>query len=291
MKNRNSVIIAVIGAVVLILLGSSVYTVDEREQVVITRLGKIVRSIQQAGIHLKTPFLENVNRFSAQRLESDPTTESAIYTADKKILLVDNYVVWRIIDPELYLQAFPGGEYYAERRLGEVIFSALRQELGRHTQDEVVVHNREAIMDTVTSTSDQAMRPMGVEVIDVRIKRADLPPENARSVYGRMVAERQREATRYRSNGEREATRIMSEADRDAQITLARAQQMAQGLRGLGDGQAVKTYATAYNRDRGFYEFSRSLESYESALDSSATLVLTSRSPYLKYFFKGRQGR
>ena len=214
MKSRSFMTTAAIAVVALVLIGSSVYTVDEREQVVITRLGRIVKSVRQAGLHFKTPFLDNVNRFSKQMLESDPTTESAIYTADKKILLVDNYAVWQIVNPELYLQAFPGGEYYAERRLGEVIFSALRQELGRHTQDEVVVHNREAIMDSVTYRSNEMMAPTGVRVVDVRIKRADLPPENARSVYGRMVAERQREATRYRSNGEREATRIMAEADR-----------------------------------------------------------------------------
>ena len=142
-------------------------------------------------------------------------------------------------------------------------------------------------MDSVTTISDRAMRHMGIRVADVRIKRADLPPENARSVYGRMVAERQREATRYRSNGEREGGRIRAEADRDAQVTLARAQQRAQELRGGGDSQALDTYAKAYNHDRRFYEFTRSLQAYETAIDSQSVMVLSSKNPFLQRFFQG----
>lgn len=280
-------LIAVVAA--LILIGGTFYTVDVREQAVITRLGEVKKSVREAGLHVKAPFLDKVHTFSKMMIETDPTTEDQIYTADKKILLLDNYAIWQIVDPTLFLQAFPGGEPFAEKRLGEVVFSALRQELGRHTQDDVVVTNREAIMDTVTAISDRAMQPTGVRVIDVRIKRADLPPENARSVFNRMVAERQREATRYRSNGEREAQRIMAEAERDAQVTVAKGKQRGEIVRGLGDAEALSAYAKAYQRDSRFYEFTRSLQAYETAVDSQTVIVLTSQSEFMKQFFRGKR--
>jgi modulator of FtsH protease HflC len=280
--------LGVIAVAAFILISSSFYTVDEREQVVITRLGKVAGpAIKDAGLHMKTPFLDQVHRFSNMKIQSDPSKEDQIYTSDKKILLVDNYAIWQIVEPVEYLQAFPGGEFYAERRLAEVVFSALRQELGRHTQHEVVVLNRSAIMDTVAQICDRSMRSVGIKVVDIRIKRADLPPENARSVYRRMVAERQREATRYRSNGERGAAEIRGEAERDAKITLARAVRGAQTERGLGDSRAVEVYARAYNRDVAFYEFSRALKAYESAIDSGSVLVFSKKSPFLKHFFRG----
>lgn len=289
--NNRGVAALVLLAVVLIVGGGSIYTVDEREQAVVTRLGKVKRAISEAGLHFKTPFVEKVHSFSDMMMASDPTTVDQIYTSDKKILLLDNYAIWQIVDPVAYLQAFPGGEYHAERRLGEVIFSALRQELGRHTQDEVVVTRREVIMDTVTAVSHRAMGPMGIRVADVRIKRADLPPENARSVYGRMVAGRQREATRYRSNGEREGERIRAETDRDAEIMRAQAQRWAEQTRGTGDAGALETYASAYRRGPEFYEFTRSLQAYESSIDSNSTLVLTRDTPFLKYFYGGPDAR
>jgi len=286
MSSRSTAILIALG-VAFIVFVSSTYTVDVREQAVITRLGKIHESVPEPGLHFKMPVIDDVHKFSKMMLASDPAKIDQIYTADKKILLLDNYAIWQIVDAQAYLKAFPGGERYAEARLGEVIFSALRQQLGRHTQDEVVVTEREIIMDSVTTISDRAMRQMGIRVADVRIKRADLPPENARSVYGRMVAERQREATRYRSNGDREGGRIRAEADRDAQVTLARAQQRAQQTRGTGDSRALDTYAKAYNRDRRFYEFTRSLQAYESAIDSQTIMVLSSRHPFLNRFFQG----
>ena len=131
----------------VVLIGMSLYTVDEREQAVITRLGEVRRSVKEPGLHWKTPFIEQVHKFSRMMMPSDPTNVDQIYTADKKILLLDSYAIWQIIDPVAYLQAFPGGMYYAERRLAEVIISALRQEPGRHTQDEVVVTNREMVKE------------------------------------------------------------------------------------------------------------------------------------------------
>jgi len=285
-RTISGLILLVVAFIVFV---ASAYTVDVREHVVITRLGEVKKTVSEAGLHFKMPFLDDVHKFSNMMLESDPTTEDQIYTADKKILLLDNYAIWQIVDPVAYLQAFPGGEYFAERRLSEVVFSALRQELGRHTQDEVVVTRREVIMDSVTTISDRAMRPVGIRVVDVRIKRADLPPGNARSVFGRMVAERQREATRYRSNGERDASRIMSEAERDAQVTLAKGRQRAEELRGWGDARALDAYAKAYQRDPAFYEFTRSLQAYEASIDSQSVIVLSSQSQFLKQFFRGKR--
>jgi modulator of FtsH protease HflC len=289
--NPKQISLLVALAAVVILIGASAYTVDEREQAVITRLGEVRESVQESGLHFKTPFVEDVHTFSNMMLASDPTTVDQIYTADKKILLLDNYAIWQIVEPVKYLQAFPGGSYNAERRLGEVIFSALRQELGRHTQDEVVVTQRETIMDSVTAISHRAMEPMGIRVADVRIKRADLPNENARSVYGRMVAERQREATRYRSNGGRESERIRAETDRDAEIMIAQANRYAEQTRGQGDAGALKTYADAYQRGAEFYEFTRTLQAYESSIDSNSVMVLTEDNPFLKYFSYGSRGR
>lgn len=290
MKPKHITLLIVV-AVVLVLIGLSLYTVDEREQAVVTRLGEVRRAVPDAGLHWKIPFFENVHKFSRMMLASDPTSVDQIYTADKKILLVDSYAIWQIMNPIRYLQSFPGGFYYAERRLAEVVFSALRQELGRHTQDEVVVMNREMVMDSVTAICDRAMQSVGVRVVDVRIKRADLPPENARSVYGRMVAERQREATRYRSNGEREAARIRAEADRDAEIMRAQARRHAEQMRGTGDAMALNTYAHAYERGADFYEFTRTLEAYENALDSNAVIVLDRNHPFLRQFNRGGSTR
>jgi len=279
----------IVAVLVLIVGFASVFTVDLREQAVVTRLGEVRRTVTEAGLHSKVPFLDKVHTFNKMMVESDPTTEDQIYTADKKILLLDNYAIWQIVDPVLFLKAFPGGEFFAEKRLGEVVFSALRQELGRHTQDEVVVTRREMIMDSVSIISDRAMRPTGVRVVDVRIKRADLPPENARSVFNRMVAERQREATRYRSNGEREGSRIRAEAERDARVTLASARQRSEATRGDGDAKALAAYARAYQRDPRFYEFTRTLQAYEATVDSQSVIVLTSQSEFARRFFRGKR--
>mgnify|MGYP003951701645 FL=1 len=267
---------------ILVLLGlTTVFIVDETEQVVILAFGKPVRNITEPGINMKVPFpLQEKIKFDDRLLEYDSPPEE-ILSKDKKTLIVDNYVRWRIVDPLQFLrtvQAIPT----ALSRMDDIVYSELRRELGTHDMVEIITENREKLMEIVTSNSNNATLDYGIEVLDVRIRRVDLPAENEESIYARMEAERNRQANKFRSEGEEEAQKIRASTDRDKTIILADAYKEAERIRGEGDAKAVEVYANAYSADPKFYEFVRTLDMYKKVVDDKTTLVLPADSRLFK---------
>ena len=267
---------------ILVLLGlTTVFIVDETEQVVILAFGKPVRTITEPGINMKVPFpLQEKIKFDDRLLEYDSPPEE-ILSKDKKTLIVDNYVRWRIIDPLQFLktvQAIPT----ALSRMDDIVYSELRRELGTHDMVEIITENREKLMEIVTFNSNKATLDYGIEVLDVRIRRVDLPAENEESIYARMEAERNRQANKFRSEGEEEAQKIRASTDRDKTIILADAYKEAERIRGEGDAKAVEIYANAYSADTKFYEFVRTLDTYKKIIDDKTTLVLPADSRLFK---------
>lgn len=264
------IIIAILAALVV---WSTVFVVDITEQVVILQFGKPVRTIKDPGLHMKLPApFQTATVIDNRLLEYDVPPEE-ILSNDKKTLIVDNYVRWRIVNPLLFIQtvqAIPN----AVTRLDDIIYSKLRQELGTHNMVEIITENRELIMEKVTEASNIATQDYGIEIVDVRIRRVDLPQENEKSIYARMEAERKRQANRFRSEGSEESKKIMAETDKDKTILLADAYRQAEEIRGEGEAIAADIYAKAYSSDPDFYEFTRSLEAYKSIIDEKTTLVL-----------------
>jgi len=279
--NRKIMIAIVLVIVIVIVLAGSVFTVDEKEQAIVTRLGKYVRTVSEPGLGFKAPFVEKVHKFEDRVLEYDAAA-APIITSDKKHLVIDNYARWRIVEP-LKLYQTVRDESGAQARLDDIVFSEIREELARHTLTEIVSVNREAIMEKVHKQCDNKAREYGIEVMDVRIKRADLPGEVAHSVYARMKAERQRIAKKYRSEGEEEAVKIRAQTDKEKTILLAESYRIAEKLKGDGDAEAIKIYAEAFEKDPEFYAFVRTLKAYEKSLKRDTTIVLPSDSELFQY--------
>ena len=269
MKN---IIIAVLVLLAMFAI-STIIIVDETEQMVILQFGKPVRTIKEPGLNWKLPApFQTSNSFEKRLLEYDVPPEE-ILSKDKKSLIIDNYVRWRIVDPLLFLQTVRAVPT-AKTRLDDIVYSELRQELGTHDMVEIITENRELIMDKVTVASNEETSKYGIEVIDVRIKRVDLPRENEASIYARMEAERKRQANKFRSEGEEEAQKIRAATDRDKTVILADAYKKAQQVRGEGEAKALDIYASSFSKSPGFYEYTRTLETYEKVIDKKTTLVL-----------------
>jgi membrane protease subunit HflC len=279
---NRAIISAIVFLIVIVIgLATSLFTVDEKEQAIVTQLGKYVRTVTEPGLKFKVPFLQSVHKFEDRVLEYDAAA-AKIITSDKKHLVIDNYARWRIVDPLKVYQTVRN-VFGAQARLDDIVFSEIREELARHTLTEIVSINREALMEKVGKKCGMKAREYGIEVIDVRIKRADLPSEVAHSVYARMKAERQRIAKKYRSEGEEEAVKIRAMTDKEKTILLAESYRQAEKLRGEGDAEAIKVYAQAFEKDPEFYSFVRTLESYEKSLRKDTTVVLPSDSEFFRY--------
>jgi len=264
------ILIAIVGL-------STVFTVDETRQVVILQFGEPVRIIKMPGLYFKLPApLQVAQRFDDRLLEYDVPPEE-ILSKDKKSLIVDNYVRWRIVDPLLFLQTVQT-EPIAKTRIDDIVYSELRRELGTHNMSEIITESREIIMEKVTRESAIATKPYGIEVVDVRLKRVDLPQNNEQSIYRRMQAERIRQANKFRSEGEEESQKIKASTDKDKTIILATAYKEAEEVKGEGEAKAVDIYARAFSKDPDFYEFYRTLETYKIILDKKTTLVLPTNS-------------
>ena len=283
---RNAVTLVVALVAIGILVDASCYIVDEREHVVVTQFGDPVRIVQSPGLQFKIPFIQRLHVFDNRLLTSD-TEPAQIYTQDTKILIVDNFARWRIADPLQFLVSVQN-EFVAMTRLDDIIFSAMREELGRRSLDEVVSLQREAIMTAVTERARSDAAPLGIYILDVRLKRGDLPRENRAFVFERMRAERARQAKEYRAEGEEIAITIRAQADLEITRLTSGAFQRAQLIRGEGDAEALKIYADAFQRDPKFYEFQRTLEAYEKTLSTGTTVVLPPSSDFFKYLGKGR---
>lgn len=284
MKARTARIL--IGALgVLILLSLTIYTVDQRQNVIVFQLGEIIDVKKQPGLYFKVPFLQNVRHFDTRILTLDSPQPERFITAEKNNVIVDSFVKWRIIDVRRYYVSVGGDEGRANTRLSQSINDGLRAEFGKRTLQDVVSGQRDEIMDILRRKSDADARQIGVQVIDVRLKRVDLPQEVSESVYQRMEAERKRVANELRSLGAAESEKIRADADRQREVTLAEAYRDAQRIKGEGDAQASATYAAAYGQQPEFYAFYRSLEAYrQSFRDKSNVMVLDPNSDFFRYF-------
>jgi len=280
MSAKSVTSIAVVLAIVI--LGSaSVFTIDETQTVIITQLGKYIRTVKDPGLHMKIPFIQTVHYFDKRVLEYD-STPAEILTKDKKNLVVDNYARWKIVDP-LKIYQTVRNERGAQARLDDIIYADLREEMAKHNLSEIIDVRREGIMKTVLEKSDEKARQYGLKIIDVRIKRADLPREVEESVFARMKAERQRIAKKYRSEGEEEAAKIRAETDKQRAIILAEAYRQAETTKGRAEAEAIRLYADAFRKDPLFYDFVRTLESYKKIIDKETTFVLRSDSELFQY--------
>lgn len=268
--------------VVGILLPQSLFVINEWEQAIITQFGQYKRTIKEPGLKLKVPFLEVVQRFDRRILASDAIPGEYL-TKDKKRLLADHVTRWKIEEPLLFYKTVRD-EFGALSRLDDIVFSEMRRTLAENDFSDIIAKKREGLMETIAKNAQGLTKQFGIFVVDVRIKRADLPAEVQNSVFARMVAERARIAKRYRSEGEEEAAKIRAQTDKDKTIILAGAYEESQKVRGEGDKEATKIYAEAYGIDPEFYRFSKSLETYEQTMSAQTKFLLSSNSELLKYF-------
>ncbi len=282
MRTQNLIIGVLVVVGVLFLLGASpFFVVDITQTVIVVQLGKPIRNVTEPGLEFKVPFIQDVAYFDKRLLDYDSTAQDVI-TQDKKTIVIDNFAKWRITDPLKVYQAFRT-QGAALRRLDDIIYSELRVELGRHDLAEIVSTTRAQIMKVVTERANDKAKGNGIEVIDVRIKRADLPEQNEKAVFARMQAERERQAKQYRAEGAEEAQKIRSEAEKDREIILAEAYKTSEELRGEGDAKAFRVYASAYRQDPRFFEFTRVMEAYKKTFKSGSTIVMSPDSEFFKF--------
>ena len=277
-------------ALAVFLLGSfAVFTVGEREAAIKFRLGEIVRSDFEPGLYFQIPFVNNVVKFDARIQTLDSGSERYL-TKEKKNVDVDSFVKWRISDVAEFYTAMGGSIDRANNRLAQIINDFLRDEFGKRTIQEVVAGERKEIMAILTEKAKKEGGAFGLEIVDVRVKRVDLPGDVSNSVYQRMRAERTRVATDLRSKGSEAAERIRADADRQRAIILAEAYRDAETIRGNGDATAADIYAKAYNRNREFYSFHRSLNAYRQTFNSkNDVIILDPDSDFFKYFSGQKQ--
>ncbi len=276
-------VVVVVGLVGFLLLQETFFIINENEQAVVTQFGRFKRTVQNPGFHYKTPFIEQIIYYDNRLLDHD-VQPTEIVTRDKRTLVIDNFAKWRIIDPEQFYKRAKT-EAVARDRLRDIIYSELRQDFGSSDLYEIVSTKRSSLMAEVTQRSNEKVKElnMGVEIVDVRIKRADLPPENQQAVFNRMREERKRIARQFRSEGSEEAQKIRANTDKEKVILLAEAYRKEQEIRGEGDAKSIKITADAFGKNPEFYSFLRSLEAYKKALTTNSTMVLSEDSPFLKY--------
>jgi len=292
MSNRIGAILAVVAAM-FVLTSMSMFTVDQRERAIIFQLGEIKDLIDEPGLHFKWPLIQNVRYFESRIITLDTPDTERFITSEKKNVLVDSFVKWRIGDLKQYYVSVQGDEQRAHTRLSQTVNSALREEFGKRTVHDVVSGEREEIMRIVREKLEDDAKRIGVSVVDVRLKRVELPQEVSESVYRRMEAERRAVASELRSQGFSEAEKIRAEADREREIIIAEAYKEAQRVKGEGDRRASAVYASAFSDNPEFYAFYRSLEAYKSSFSKkSDVLVLEPTSDFFKYFRNpGKSGK
>ena len=282
--NRVAAGVAIaIGIVVIFVAMGSLFTVNQTQQAIVLQLGEYKRTIRDAGLHAKIPLFQNVVYFDRRVLDVEPSAEEVI-ASDQKRLVVDSYARFRITNPLQFYQTV-ANEAGARSRLESIINASLRRVLGNVALADVLSDKRAGIMRQITAEVKSEADPFGIDVLDVRLRRTDLPQENNQAIYARMQSERQREAQEFRAQGDEFAQRIRSVAERERTVILADAQRQAQILRGEGDGESVKIYADAFGKDKNFFAFYRSMQAYRDALAGhNTTLVLSPDSDFFRYF-------
>ena len=282
MKNVSRLIVAII--TLLIIASLSTFTVDQREHAVVFRLGEIVSVKGEPGLYVKVPLVDNVRFFDKRILTYDSSQPDRFITSEKKNVLVDSYIKWRITDPAKYYVSVNGDEQQAERRLTQTVNDGLRAEFGKRTIQEVVSGERSEIMDIIKERADRDSRQIGIEILDVRLRRVDLPKEVSEPVYQRMDAERKSVANELRSQGFADSEKIRAEAEKQRDIIITEAYREAQTIKGKGDAKAARIYADSFSKNAEFYDFYRSLEAYRKSFDGKDDImVLDANSDFFKY--------
>ncbi|MBN8441388.1 MAG: protease modulator HflC [Thauera sp.] len=284
---------SIVGGALLLLVAiasMSLFTVDQRQYAIVFQLGQVKEVIDQPGLNFKFPMIQNVRYFEKRILTMDTPEPERFITSEKKNVLVDHFVKWRIVDPRLYYESVAGDEARARTRLTQTVNAGLREEFGKRTVHDVVSGARDQIMEDMRAKADQDARKIGAQIIDVRLKRVDLPSEVSESVYRRMEAERKRVANELRSQGAAEAERIRADADRQREVIIAEAYRSAQKSKGEGDAKATAIYAEAYGQNPDFYAFYRSLEAYRASFSGKEDLMVVDPSSEFFRFMKGPQG-
>lgn len=282
MNGKKRMAIVVLIFLGLLLVSGAAFTIDEKEQAIITQFGKYVRTIKEPGLHFKIPFIQTLNLFDKRVLTTDAVAVEYI-TLDKKRVVVDHVSRWKIEDPLEFYRSVRS-EAGALARLEDILVARLRQEIAKHPFIGFIREEREKIVETVAKDAHEQAKRFGIKIIDVRIKRADLPKEVQASVYARMQAERHRIAKRYRAEGEQKSREIKAETDKEKEIILAKAYSQQMKLFGEGDGRATEIYISSYEQDTEFYSFLRRLQTYEQLFEGKTTILLESDSELLKYF-------
>lgn len=283
MKNGIFGVFAILVAAVAIIAYSSLYTIYPTQQALVVQFGEVRRPVTEPGIYFKTPFIQDVIFIDKRNLNLDMPSVEAI-ASDKKRLVVDAFARYRIEDPILFYQTV-NNVTQAEARLATFLQSSLRSELARATFTDVVRDKRSALMEKIRSQIDGRAAEIGIDLVDVKIRHADLPEANSQAIFRRMQTERQREATEIRAEGEEQSRRIKSRADRDATVLIAEAKRDAEKLRGDGDAERNNIFADAYGRDPEFFSFYRSMQAYETGLlESDTSLVISPDSEFFRYF-------
>ena len=298
-RRRNRIIIAIGTAVVLVaalvialVLGMSVYTIDQRKAAIKFQLGEVVSVITDPGLYFMVPVLQNVRMYDTHIQTLDSRDAERFLTSENKNVLVDSFVKWKVIDVRQFYVSVRGDPVAAEARISQTVNDALRAEFAKRTVHEVVSGQRDSIMSTVADKVDKDVKGIGVEVVDVRLKRVDLVPEISSDVYRRMESERKRVANELRATGQAEGEKIKAEADKQRQVIVAEAYRDAQRVKGEGDAAASKIYAEAYGKNPEFYSFYRSLDAYRQTLRSkSDVMVLDPSSDFFKYLKNPGRGK
>ncbi len=281
-KNIGTLLVGLL--VVLVALSASMFTVDQRQNALVFQLGEVVSVKTKPGLYFKLPLVQNVRYFDTRILTLDSADPERFITSEKKNVLVDSFIKWRVIDARQFYVSVGGDETRAQIRLNQTVNDGLRAEFGKRTINEVVSGRREEIMNIIRTKADSDARKIGVQVVDVRIKRVDLPESVSENVFRRMEAERKQVANELRSTGAAEAEKIRADADKQKDVIVAEAYRDAQGVKGEGDARASAVYAGAYGKNAEFYAFYRSMQAYrESFKSKSDVMVLDPSSDFFKY--------
>jgi len=289
---KTNVINMLVGAIiVLVLLNMSIFMVDQRQTAIVLQLGELVDVKKDPGLYWKMPFVQNVRYFDSRILTMDSVEPERFITAEKKNVMVDSFVKWKIDDVKQYYISVRGDEQVAQTRLMQTVNSIMREEFGKRSVTDVISGERDKVMEVLREKADIDARKIGVKVLDVRLKRVDFPAEISDSVYRRMDAERKRVANELRATGNAESEKIRADADRQREVILANAYREAQKIKGDGDAKAASLYAAAYGRNAEFYAFYRSMDAYKQSFkNKSDVMVVDPSSAFFKYLKSSAKG-
>jgi len=292
MRDKLTLFASTLFLLLLAFASMSIFVVDQRQYAIVFQLGEVKNIIMEPGLKFKLPLIQNVRRFDRRILTMDVSkSEERFLTSEKQNVIVDYFVKWRIVDPKLYYQAVSGDESRAIIRLNQAVNAGLREEFGKSSVHEVISSKRDAIMRQMSERANRDARSIGVEIVDVRLKRVEYPTEVSTNVYSRMEAERKRVANERRSKGAADSERIRADADRQREVVVAQATRDALQIKGEGDAKAAAIYAEAYNADPEFYSFYRSLEAYRASFAGKDDLIVVAPDADFFKYLKAPQGK